>query len=282
MFSSIAFRRAVVAAFLASVGTPVFAGGPVRVRTESFKQPPYYIGAPTPAGVRPVLLPVRVVAPEGLPEDWIPIEALERLAEEVEIEVAEILGVAGPVTGVTVDARAVPPAVTFGCALDPVGECDEDSAHNELAVTDGTRSWGDRLAAEIGAGEDVFALSIEVRVVPQRIHQKNLAGKKEIRLGTGHVQPLPWLTSLDGPVWVVQLTGALVGRDGRALRAGAEGVWAVRTPFRASMVGAERLLTDDDVDAVRTSVHRDDLPDRPLAWKVAARRLVEGLVTPRV
>ncbi|HZA51832.1 MAG TPA: hypothetical protein VE549_13900 [Myxococcaceae bacterium] len=34
---------------------------------------------------------------------------------------------------------------------------------------------------------------------------------------------LPWLTSLETPVSVLQLTGALIDRSGQAVRIGAEG-----------------------------------------------------------
>ena len=51
--------------------------------------------------------------------------------------------------------------------------------------------------------------------------------------------PLTWLTSLDDPVQVLQLTGVLVAPDGRVLRVGAEGVLARRTGMAASMAGAQ-------------------------------------------
>lgn len=278
MFRSNAFRRTAMASVLIFAGAAGFAAGPVRVRSESLDRPPYYLGEPIPAETRPLLLPVRVVGPEGLPEGWVPAAALDRLAVDVQAYVADLLAVPGPIAEVAGGGKVVAPTVTFGCVLDSIGDCDPETARNELVVTDGTRPWRELLASAIREVEGAVAVSVEVRVSPQWIHQKNLAGKKEVRLGTGHVQPLPWVTSLDGPVWVVQLTGALVGEDGRVVRGGAEGVWALRTPFRASIVGAERLVTEEQVDAVRTTVRRDDLPERPLAWNVAARNLIAGLL----
>ncbi|HSL69113.1 MAG TPA: hypothetical protein VK864_02670, partial [Longimicrobiales bacterium] len=99
---------------------------------------------------------------------------------------------------------------------------------------------------------------------------------KEIELGTGYTMALPWLTSLDDPVTVLQLTGALIGRDGRALRIGAEGLIAHRTSFLLSALGAQRIISDEDVERVR-SARREDLPGQPLVWQVALRRLVAGL-----
>ena len=55
-------------------------------------------------------------------------------------------------------------------------------------------------------------------------------------LGTGFTKSLPWLTSLETPVAVLQLTGALVGRDGKAIRIGSEGFYAKRTRLAISCV----------------------------------------------
>ena len=68
---------------------------------------------------------------------------------------------------------------------------------------------------------------------------------------------------------VVQLTGALVGRDGSAVRIGAEGMMAKRTNIALSALGA------DARDPTRTSndrtLRREDLPGQPLVWQVALR-----------
>jgi len=87
---------------------------------------------------------------------------------------------------------------------------------------------------------------------------------------------LPWLTSLETPVSVLQLTGALVGRDGRAVRIGAEGLLAKRTGLVASAFGLQALLSDEDVQQLRTT-RRDDLAGRPLVWQAALRSLVAEL-----
>lgn len=87
---------------------------------------------------------------------------------------------------------------------------------------------------------------------------------------------LPWLMSLETPVSVLQLTGALIGRAGRAVRIGAEGLLARRTGIIAAGFGAQALVTDEDVEQLRTR-RREDLPGRPLVWQVALRTLVERL-----
>ena len=106
--------------------------------------------------------------------------------------------------------------------------------------------------------------------------QKGLGLAKEVQLGTGYAVSVPWLTSLEKPVAVVQLTGALVTRDGKAVRIGAEGMMAKRTNIGLSAIGAQMLVTDDDVEKLRTA-RREDLPGQPLVWQVALRTLVGQL-----
>jgi hypothetical protein len=75
---------------------------------------------------------------------------------------------------------------------------------------------------------------------------------------------------------VVQVTGALVGRDGKALRIGAEGLLARRTSMTVSVLGAQSLVTDEEIRQLRAD-RRDDLPGRPLVWQAGLRMLVEKL-----
>jgi hypothetical protein len=75
---------------------------------------------------------------------------------------------------------------------------------------------------------------------------------------------------------VLQITGALVGPDGRAIRIGAEGLHARRTGLLEGSIGLRTLITDEEAERVR-SLRRDDLPGRPLVWQAALRRLVAEL-----
>jgi hypothetical protein len=77
-------------------------------------------------------------------------------------------------------------------------------------------------------------------------------------------------------VSVVQLTGALIRPDGKAVRIGAEGMLAHRTGLVMSALGAQALISDEDVERLRTS-RRSDLPGQPLVWQVALRNLVAQL-----
>ena len=177
-----------------------------------------------------------------------------------------------------------PPDVRFGCEQRHLGECDAESRDGavlgkpwmKLAVGQPSWDWVPGLRGALDASEADAALLVTLEVGQYWTHQRNLLGSKEVRLGTGYDASLPWLTSLDQPVQVLQLTGALVDRDGRALRIGAEGMLAQRTNLVLSGLGAQELIGSDDVERLR-SARRDDLPGRPLVWQAALQNLVARL-----
>ena len=197
----------------------------------------------------------------------------------------------GRVSAVAHAETVGPPDVQFGCVPEtalPGADCaaregtarggalGRGRAPARLAVAGPPAAWVAWMrdvTGEAGVGR-VLVVTLEVgRYLPR---QAGPRGDKIVDLGTERAARLPWLTSLETPVGVLQLTGALVGRDGRAVRIGAEGVLARRTRLLVRAAGAEEVLSDDDVARART-LRRDDLPGRPLAWRVALRTLVAGL-----
>lgn len=180
--------------------------------------------------------------------------------------------------------RGTRPDVYFGCEQNPGGECVADSREvavqgrpwMKLAVGRPSKSWvvPVRSALDRAGADGTLVITLEVGQYWTR--QRDILGRKEVRLGDGYDVAVPWLTSLDQPVSVLQLTGALVGRDGRAVRIGAEGLVARRTNVLLSAVGAQALIGDEDVESLRTR-RREDLPGRPLVWRAALRSLVAEL-----
>jgi hypothetical protein len=193
------------------------------------------------------------------------------------------LGVSVPVAPAG-GSPAGAPDVRFGCPTDAAGDCEEgggglqDVGERELRLEVGRPSpaWTAWAAAELDRVGASRALLISLETAQYWPRQKNFRGDKEVELGTGHTMPVPWLTALDRPVSVLQLTGALMARDGTAIRIGAEGLLAHRTPFMVSAAGIQALISEEDVQRVRT-LRRDDLPGQPLAWQVALRTLVAEL-----
>lgn len=197
------------------------------------------------------------------------------------------LGVSAPL-GATI-SRTFPagtaPDVKFGCRYDASGDCEErdDGAalgrgrvEMQLAVGRPSQSWASDVGAQLTRDSSAAVLVLTLEVGQYLPRQTGLVGKKSVELGTRHTADLPWLTSLETPVSVLQLTGALVDREGKAMRIGAEGLFARRTNLMTSALGGQRLTSDEDVQKVRT-LRRDDLPGQPLVWQVAMRELVKGL-----
>jgi len=185
--------------------------------------------------------------------------------------------------------RGTPPDVRFSCETDPGGPSDECRARDEskalgrgqeymlLAVGRPSQDWIAEAAAAMQRAGASRALLLSLEVANYLPRQKGwLGGKKEVELGTGYTVGIPWLTSLETPITVLQLTGALVERDGRAVRIGAEGMLARRTPLLVSSIGAQAMISDEDVQRLRTA-RRDDLPGTPLVWQAAMRQLVAEL-----
>ena len=219
-----------------------------------------------------------------------PASPIAALLAEMNAYVDSLTRVGGSGLAVRLTAPAgTPPDVRFGCVQDASDDCADPSAPGpaarssdaeqprmRLAVGRPSADWtaATRSALEQNGAQRVLVLTLEVG--QYWVTKTGWTNRKSIALGTGYSVPLPWLTSLEAPVNVLQLTGALMDRDGLAVRIGAEGMLARRTGLVMSGLGAQALVTDDDVRQLRT-LRRDDLPGQPLVWQVALRHLVADL-----
>jgi hypothetical protein len=190
---------------------------------------------------------------------------------------------------IATSAKLSPTATEVGTAPDVHFACDE--ASGSACVPDKDEKTDHRLRLWVGRPSSDWigwirsaldsasrdkALLITLELSEYWPRRKGFGLGKEVRLGSGYTVGVPWLTSLDQSIAVVQLTGALVGRDGRAIRIGAEGMLAKRTRIAIRALGATELVTDDDVERLLT-LRRDDLLGQPLVWQVALRNLVSQL-----
>lgn len=196
----------------------------------------------------------------------------------------DTLGISVRLAAAAAAATHVPPDVRFGCIPEhgvPGNDCAErgDSAlgrgsqRMQLAVGRPSGDWISWMGATANDANVSRVLIVTLEIGDYLTRQQGLVGNKIVELGTGNSARLPWLTSLETPATVLQVTAALVDRDGKALRIGAEGFYARRTRLAISAIGGQELLSDEDVAAVR-ALRRDDLPGAPLAWQVALRELV--------
>ncbi len=269
------------------------------------KQPPYYAGArvvpPAAAGARIGILPIQyqpgASQPAMFDPRWGPDTPIAKLLLEMNTYLDSLRTASGDVTirlidGSRVSAVAptslgIPPDVRFGCRTEgnlPGEDCIArgDSAlgrgdqRMHLSVGRPSAAWIEWAGTTMAANNVSTALVFTLELGNYLPKQRGILGRKQVELGTNNTVELPWLTSLETPVAVVQITGALVGRDGKAIRIGAEGLYAKRTRLLVSAVGAEELLRDDDLTEIRTR-RRDELPGQPLAWKVALQQLTAQL-----
>jgi len=251
--------------------------------------PPYYAGkaitAGTPVGFFPIAFQRGATQPENFDPKSDAASPLGLLVADMN-RYLDSLGVAKPLAE-NATVPETPPNVEFGCLRTTSAfECDAvdnqeplgrgDRRNLRLAVGRPSDDWS-KWAGEQMAGSGVpNALSITLEISDYHIRQTGLAGRKEVELGTGYTISVPWLTGLDTPVNVLQLTGALMNADGTAVRIGAEGLIARRTGMVVGALAARRVISDDDVAQLRNA-RRGDLPGQPLVWQVALRNLVAQL-----
>lgn len=279
-------RFETVAVGLVVFGISGCAGSTYRsgVGDRMFERPPYYAGGVTPAdSARIGHLPVgyqrdesaeAVFSSRTLPK---PVAAL---LSDMNLYL-DSLGVTVPLDPAE-PAPGTPPDVRFGCETDAAGDCIMEEAHDPgrpqlwLSVGRPSEPWVVWLGDALNDAGATNALVLTVEPAQYWPRQRNLRGDKVVDLGTEHTISLPWLTSLETPVSVVQLTGALVDGSGKALRIGVEGLMARRTSLLLSSVGGQALITDEEIRDLRER-RREDLPGRPLVWQVALRHLVARL-----
>ena len=271
---------AALTAACASAGATYQSG----VAPKSFDRPPFYAGAGVPNVSGVAHLPIRY---QRGAEQGVQFEPKDATGSPAAALVAEMNAY---LDSIAASAKLSPtsaevgsaPDVHFGCLPamvggDCVGDGDEDANHQlELSVGRPSQDWIGWIGTALDSASHDKALLITLELGQYWPRQKGLSLGKEIRLGSDYTVGVPWLTSLEHPVAVVQLTGALVGRDGRAIRIGAEGMLAKRSQILVSALGAQSLVTDEDIERLRT-LRRDDLPNQPLVWQVALRNLVSQL-----
>ena len=274
----------------ASTGATINSG----VGERFLAEPPYRAGGDVPATASIMRLPVSyqqgaeqsaTFDPSGKPGS--PMAAL--LAEMNAFADSLVSGRLGSSGIVAMLPEGTPPNVQFGCVTDVLGDCaDPDEAgpavrsssteqpRMRLAVGRPSRGWIESNAAALGRTGADLTLILTLETGQYWITKEGWANRKSLELGTGYTVRLPWLTALDAPISVLQLTGATVAADGRSVRIGAEGLIAKRTGIIASGMGMQALVSDEDVERLRT-LRRDDLPGQPLVWQVALRHLVADL-----
>lgn len=242
------------------------------------ERPPWEAGRsgppPQSIGAFPVVYQRGATQPALFDPDGAAGTPVAALLEEMNRWLAAKAG--GPVLTASSPAPGQGPDVQFSCRMTPVGDCileEVGKPEMRLAVTRPSREWVAWAAEAMDRAGVEAAVLLTLEVGQYLPRQRNLLGAKEVELGKDHAVGLPWLTSLETPVSVLQLTAALVDRNGLVLRIVAEGLLARRTSLPASSIGLQALITEEEVEQLR-SARRTDLPGEPLVWQAALERIL--------
>jgi hypothetical protein len=106
---------------------------------------------------------------------------------------------------------------------------------------------------------------------------KGFFGKKVV-LGSQHEEKVRFLSAIDKPIEVLQLSGAVLDENGVELCAGAEGIIGSDSPFWVQVLEAGKDIDDDLLEQVLHHERRDDIPGAPLNWQAAADQLMWNLL----
>jgi hypothetical protein len=134
-------------------------------------------------------------------------------------------------------------------------------------------AWQQAMAGLLAREGATHALLVSLGVSQYPKGREGVFGKKVV-LGTGHEEPVRFLTAEDKLLEVLQLAGVLVDAQGQVVRAGAEGILARDTPFAAQVFDVAKVLDDQTLHAVLTTERRKDLPGEPMKWQAALENLL--------
>ena len=263
---------AVLIAACASTGSSVDSG----ISPKDFKKPPFYAGASVPNVAGVAHLPIRYQAERTDPKGNAGSPAAT-LVTEMNAYLDSIAASAKLLPNIAEAGTA--PDVHFGCgALSDCSSDGDESGDHRLRLWVGRPStdWIGWIGTALDSASHDKVLLITLEFGEYWPRRKGLSLGKEVRLGTNYSVGVPWLTSLEHTIYVVQLTGVLVGRDGRAIRIGAEGMLPKPAPAVLSAIDVGLSMTDADIERLRT-LRRGDLPGQPLVWQIALRNLVSQL-----
>lgn len=298
------FRRALLATLLtlsaacATTGATLGSG----VGDRMLSRAPFYAGARlspvSAAGTQVGVMPIRFQVRQGMNSIFDPRtdpnSPMSVLLADMNAYLDSVMTANGstPIRLGSFDAPpmlGVAPDVRFGCLTEgdlPGEDCIArgDSVlgrvdalqQMKLSVGRPSAAWVASAADLMSRAEVSHTLIITLEIGEYWMRQTGALGRKSVELGTNHTASQPWMTSLETPIPVLQLTGALVDAKGRAVRVGAEGILAKRTPLLASGVGLQAQISEADVLGV-SRARRPELPGQPLAWQEALRQLVHGL-----
>lgn len=140
-----------------------------------------------------------------------------------------------------------------------------------------SKEWKSAIAQLLEEETKEYLLFINVGFSEYPKADKGIFEKKVV-LGTGYEEGIKFFSAEDKPVEVLQVTGMLLDREGKILRAGAEGILHKDTPFWLQIFDIQKSIDDAAIRRLLTEERREDLPGKPLKWKAAIHNLIAQLL----
>ena len=235
---------------------------------------PYYHGKRPPVGARIAWTPVMTPATKAAftKRGDAPSGTMQALLDTLNASLAAMLKGAPRVS----DERLATlvegaPEIRFGCEQELFGEAvrtgkwyhsagcvepeDKTNLRNSLWIQTGTKDWRKRAAAAMAGDSADYMLMLSLRIGDQ--YPWSGWRGKGIRLGTGYDAELPWLSSVDKPVTVVQLVGTIVDREGKPVRSGAEGLFASKPGGITFLLGGQQAVSDTQLAELLAATRRE-------------------------
>ena len=149
---------------------------------------------------------------------------------------------------------------------------------NIIHIIGPSQVWSDKITTVMDYKKLDNLICLNLGFSQYWVCQKNLPGHKVLELGTGNVKEIPWLMDMDTPIEVFHITGALLSREGKVIKAGAEGIIYKRTGMLSSLFDLQETIRKSDIESLLTKDRYNDLPGAPLKWQVAIQNIVAQLL----
>jgi hypothetical protein len=158
-----------------------------------------------------------------------------------------------------------------------------------IAGQAGSKAWMQQLLAEMAKQNLDYALVLQLgegyiypngkmRKVNALVETRH-APQAALDMGTDFWVPMSQkLVATNKPIDVLFIKGLLIGKDGKIIRAGGEGITAAsKAKFLEQVVNISHEFSEAELNSVEHELRRDDLPGKPLNWQAASRQLVKTL-----
>lgn len=145
-----------------------------------------------------------------------------------------------------------------------------------LHVNKSSKQWKKNYTEKMAVANADYMILIRIGFSEYPKADKGLF-KKKIVLGTGYEREIRFLSAIDKPVEVLQLTGVILNKKGDIMKAGAEVFLHQDAPFWAQVFDMGKAIDDETLQNVILEEKRDDLPGQPPAWQVAIYHLMQNL-----